>query len=425
MKNRLEVAKEFLTKDGFIAIAIDHAELFYLGALADEVFERRNRIGIVTIQHNPKGRNQAKFFSANSEFMLIYANNIDCAEFQNVTIDDKIKSTFTEKDNIGYYRYAPFMRARTVWSRENRPKNWYPIYVSKDLKTISPKKTKDYYEIFPVTNNGKEMAWKNVRESFDLMNKKGEVVAKEENDKIIIYHKYREQQVLKNVWLDKKYQSEFNGTKLLKELVPENEFSYPKSIFLVLDIIKITTSQNDIILDFFGGSMTTGHATLMLNSQDGGNRNFILVEQLYEHIGIGIERMEKVLENFSKNENKNLFSKGYNPDFIFNELMEYNELYIDKIQEAKTSKGLLKVWKEISEKSFLNWYVNPEMPEEAVKDFEAIGKEENGFDKQKKLLCELLNKNQLYVNVTEIDDKQFNVSKDDKELNKAFYGRDY
>ena len=64
MKNRLEIAKDFLREDGFIAIAIDHSELFYLGALADEIFDRENRVGLVTILHNPKGRNQSKFFSA-------------------------------------------------------------------------------------------------------------------------------------------------------------------------------------------------------------------------------------------------------------------------------------------------------------------------------------------------------------------------
>ena len=89
---------------------------------------------------------------------------------------------------------------------------------------------------------------------------------------------------------------------------------------------------------------------------------------------------------------------------------------------AKSSKELLKIWREMAEGSFLNWYVNPAMPEEAVKDFEALGKESNGLEKQKRLLAELLDKNQLYVNLSEIDDAQFKVSKEDKALNRAFYG---
>ena len=102
--------------------------------------------------------------------------------------------------------------------------------------------------------------------------------------------------------------------------------------------------------------------------------------------------------------------------------MKYNEAFIERIQAAKNSKELLKIWQDMAEGSFLNWYVNPEMPEEAAKDFEAIGKEENGLEKQKHRLAELLDKNQLYVNLSEIDDAQFKASKEDKALNKAFYG---
>ena len=78
-----------------------------------------------------------------------------------------------------------------------------------------------------------------------------------------------------------------------------------------------------------------------------------------------------------------------------------------------------------AENSFLNWYVNPEMPEEAVNDFIEIGESENGLEKQKKLLAELLNKNQLYVNLSEIDDEDFGVSEEDKNLNRLFYGDAY
>ena len=82
----------------------------------------------------------------------------------------------------------------------------------------------------------------------------------------------------------------------------------------------------------------------------------------------------------------------------------------------------MKLWKNISERSFLNWYINPEIPEEAINDFILIGKSDNGLDKQKKLLIELLNKNQLYVNLSEIDDEDFCISNEDKVLNQAFYG---
>lgn len=409
MRNRLEIAKEFLSPDGFIAIAIDHVEVFYLGVLADEVFGRENRVGVVTVLHNPKGRNLAKFFSANSEFMLVYAKDIELAEFNQVAITDDIKETFDQEDENGKYKYVPLMRARTVWSRENKPNNWYPIYVSKCLKELTLEKTEGYYEIWPVTNNGKEMAWKKVPSSFAKLNTNNYFMAQIEKGKVVIYHKLREQQVYKSVWTDQKYQSEFHGTNLLKGLLGPDKFSYPKSVYLVIDVLKIMTSEGDLVLDFFGGSGTTAHAVLELN-KDGGNRTFIVCEQMEYVETVTCERVRKVIENDKLG------------DFIYCELMKYNEAFMERIQDAKSSEELLQVWQEMAENSFLNWYVNPQMPEEAVKEFEAIGKEPNGLEEQKRLLAELLDKNQLYVNLSEIDDAQFRVSEEDKALNKAFYG---
>ena len=98
---------------------------------------------------------------------------------------------------------------------------------------------------------------------------------------------------------------------------------------------------------------------------------------------------------------------------------------MDKIQAAQSTRELVNLWDDIARNSFLNWYVNKEIPEDAVDDFVAIGQEENGMDKQKKLLAKLLDKNQLYVNLSEIDDEDFEVSDEDKTLNRAFYGDSY
>jgi adenine-specific DNA-methyltransferase len=416
MKNRLEVARDLLRENGFIAIAIDHAELYYLGALADEIFDRENRVGLVTILHNPKGRNQSKFFSANSEFMLIYSKQMQYAEFNNVAISEDVKQSFNLGDNEGKYRYEPFMRARTVWSRENRPKNWYPIYVSKDLKDITIKKKPGYQEVFPITNDGKEMAWKNIKDSFLKLNKNNYFIAKKENGKIRIYHKYREQQVLKNVWTDKKYQSEFHGTNLLKEILGKSEFSYPKSLYTVLDTVKIITSDDDIILDFFAGSGTTGHAVLEANKEDGGNRKFILCEQLDYIEKITVERVKKVIQNLSKD--KNLFSGKGEPNFIYCELMKYNELFVDKLKKAKDTKELLKIWEDMKAKSFLNYNVDIKKFDETIDKFKKLS-----LAKQQRTLFDLLNKNQLYVNLSEIEDKEFKVSEENKKMNKEFYGK--
>ena len=109
-------------------------------------------------------------------------------------------------------------------------------------------------------------------------------------------------------------------------------------------------------------------------------------------------------------------------DFIYCELMPYNQAFMDKIQAAQSSEDLVVLWRDIAKNSFLNWYVNAEIPEDAVEDFIEIGPGENGLKKQKKLLVELLDKNQLYVNLSEIEDEDFGVSEEDKALNRTFYG---
>src|SRR5699024_1474691 len=110
MKNRLNVAKGFLKETGFIALTIDHYELFYIGTLMDEIFGRDNRIGIVTIVHKPEGRNQEKFFGTSNEFMLVYAKNKEIAEFENVILDEKQRDKFDQKDENGRFRYKNFIR---------------------------------------------------------------------------------------------------------------------------------------------------------------------------------------------------------------------------------------------------------------------------------------------------------------------------
>lgn len=411
MKNRLFLAKDFLTDDGFIVITIDHAELFYLGVLSDEIFGRNNRISIVTVQHNPKGRNQAEFFSENSEFMLIYANNKSIAEFNKVVIDEKIKTTFTLSDSNGKYRWESYIRARTVWSRDNRPNNWYPIYVSNDLKIITSSQVEGFHELFPVTNSG-EFSWKNIKSSFDKLNKNGYFKAELEDEKILIYHKYYEQQVLKNVWIDKKYQSEFNGTNLLKNLIGETDFSYPKSIYAVQDIIKIMTKPNDLILDFFAGSSTTAHAIIDLNKDPASNRKFIMVEQLQEHIDVSIKRLSKVISLFTDAENRQSSS------IVYCELKEFNQKYADMIQTVKNDDEFMVIWEQMKVTGLISCFVNPISIDENASEFIELS-----FVDKQRLLMELLDKNMLYVNLCDIDDEEFAISEQDKAFTKNFYGR--
>lgn len=279
MQDRIFLGLNLAQQSAIQFTAIDHAELFNLGKLQDNIFKEENRIAIIPIQHNPKGRNQAVFFSENCEYMFCYAKNISKAKFNQVAIDAEVLETFTEKDEKGRYRWESFVRARTSWSKKNKPNNWYPIYVNDDFSEITLENKLGYIELFPVTASG-DFSWKVIPKSFIEQNKeKGYFKVINEEGKIVIYHKYYEQQVFKNFWSQKKYQSEFNGTNLLKNILGKSLFSFPKSIFAVSDSIKIVSEKNDLILDYFAGSGTTAHAVINLNREDGGNRKFILVEQ--------------------------------------------------------------------------------------------------------------------------------------------------
>lgn len=212
----------------------------------------------------------------------------------------------------------------------------------------------------------------------------------------------------------------------------EKKFDFPKPESLLKRIIEISTQPNDIIIDYHLGSGTTAAVAHKMN------RQWITVEQMDYVETIPVERLKKVIGKKTKKDGRMFeeiecdqggISKTVNwqggGGFIYCELMKYNEAFMDKIQLAKSSEEIVELWRDIAENSFLNWYVNPEMPNEAVNDFIEIGRTEHGLDKQKKLMAELLNKNQLYVNLSEIEDADFKVSESDKKLNELFYGSKY
>jgi len=417
MRNRLEAGKKLLRDDGFIAIAIDHFELGYLLVLSDEIFGEENRLGIVSILHNPEGRQNAKYFTATNEFLLVYRKTNN-SKFNPVYLQEnfkdskKIEDVYDKKDNKGLYKEEEFIRlgGGNACLRKNKPNGWYPLYVSESLKDISLVKKEDYSEVLPITDSGQERTWKIIAKSFEEKFKIGDIFAKKEDNKIKIYEKYRidKGSPITTCWINKKYNAKKSGTNLLEELFGSKLFSYPKSLYAVLDTLKIMTSDDDIILDFHAGSGTTGHAILALNKEDGGNRKFILIEQLDEHIEICNKRNQKVLEQ-----------ENIDDSFIYFELAKWNETAKEKIQEAKSLEELENFFDEMYERYFLNYNLK-------IKEFkEKVLQEENfrslSLDEQKKIFVAMLDNNQMYVNKTEMADKKFGIDKKDQNLTSKFY----
>lgn len=278
MYPRIKVAKDLLKDNGFFLIAIDHNELFNIGEICDEVFGFKNRVGIISVVHKPEGRNQAKFIGPSNEFMLIYAKDEQLAKLQKVVLDEEQQKAFACSDDKGSYRLKNFIRLADgkYATREAKPNFWFPIYVSPDCSELSIIEKDNYTSVYPITETGVERTWKTTKETFWERYQAGDIIAKEENGRIIIYEKLREEQVIKTHWIEKKYHGYHYGTKLLDDLLEVKTFDFPKSLFLMRDIIKLFCPKDGLILDFFSGSATTAHAVMLLNAEDGGHRSFVI-----------------------------------------------------------------------------------------------------------------------------------------------------
>jgi len=409
IKNRLEVGEQLLRDDGFIAISIDHCELLYLGVLADNIFGQNNRLGIVTVVHKPEGRSQQKFFGTSNEYLLVYAKNKANANFNNIIITERKKETFDKEDNIGKYKLRSFIRGEVL--RKQAPDLFYPIYVSPDLQHITLEANEGYEEIYPISGTT-ERIWFLVPESFKKKNQKNEIVAqRNSSNKVNIFYKVREREVFVTHWADKKYNAIAHGTKLLEKILGRKAFSYPKSVYQIIDILKIMTSDDDIILDFHAGSGTTGHATIALNKEDGGNRIFILVEQLNEHIDICTERNQKVMEK-----------ENIDGDFLYFELAKWNETAKEKILDCESLEELLIFFDEMYERYFINYNLKTkEFKEKVLKEPKFLGL---SLEEQKKIFIAMLDNNQMYVNKSEMADKKYSIPEQDQVLTAKFYGEE-
>lgn len=428
MKNRLEIAKELLRDDGVIFVQGDDNEQAYLKVLMDEVFRRENFVSILKIQmRNPERQlSQKAYFQKSIEYILLYSKNN--SEF-NIK-KEEIKYDFTE------YRYKIIEKSkgekRTIGNKEVfvfKP-NEYEIVPCTDinefriLKSISIRgkiKTAQhsgkFYEKYLrslLESDGRDTLYKVMNMGDDGI---GFRYIKQPSNETIngVYYqgipqKYREN--IKDASKTRSWSDFYNfvednirAGEFLKEIFGKKVFGTPKPVSLIKWIISISTGEDDVILDFFAGSGTTGHAVLECNKEDSGNRQFILCEQLDYVDMVTVPRVQKVIEKLGCG------------DFVYCELMELNEKFIQKIQEAKNTEELLKIWDEMKEHAFLSYKIEPKDIDENIEEFKNLS-----FEDQKRFLIEILDKNDLYVNYSEIEDNQYKISEEDKKLNKKFYG---
>lgn len=410
MKNRLEVSRKLLTQKGFIAIAIDHYELFHLGVLCDEIFGRDNRVGIVSVIHKPEGRNQEKFFATSNEFMMVYAKDKSITDFTPYILDKEKLADFNETDDKGNYKLNNYLRlgGGDPNLKINKPHFFYPIYVNPEDNSVHIDYHPAFVEVLPITNAGQERTWKTKKETFIKTLESGEIISrKDQYGKYQIYEKYRPDrgQLIKTHWIDPRYNAINQGTKIVNNLVGSNKFSFPKSVELIKDIIKIMTRPDSIVLDFFGGSGTTAHAVLECNAEDGGKRRFIICEQMDYFDEVTVKRNHNVIKH-----------NGYDAEFFSAELYSVNQEIINMVHEINSKEDIINFITRLKNNKLLRYDIHTKSLDFLMEEIE--NKDIQSF---KTDLLHLLDFNQYYLPISEIDDKDFDLSDSIKALNNQFY----
>lgn len=437
MKNRLEVAKELLKDDGAIFVQLDHHEIGYLNVLMDETFGRGNKVQIIAIKTaSPAG------------FKVVNPGPIDVTEYILFYARDKKKFNFKlQYVEVEYHENYD----RVILNFEDKPENWKlesikKVVLEENGIPVTGSLRKAYKEAQRRWGKYWKIIFNQLIAEFALRNKERIVSirdphkpseslkqllikSKKERDRIFVYGRegadpifvinggalafYKNKvkniggrevptELLTDFWGDISWAGIANegGVRLKEGKKPEA---------LLKRIIELSTEENDIVLDFFMGTGTTCAVAHKMG------RQYIGVEQLDYGENSAVVRLKNVINGDQTGISKAVGWQG-GGDFIYMGLMKNNEIYIEKIENAKTTEELLNIWKDINHNGFLSYRVDSKLFDENIEEFKALS-----LDEQKKLLLEMLEYNDLYVNYSEIDDVIYNVSEEDKKLNKDFY----
>ncbi len=393
IQNRLEIAKQLLSENGSIWINIDDNESHYLKVLCDDIFGRENFVSNIIWHKKNVVQNDAKYFNHNHDHILVFAKN---KEIWRPNLLDRTEEMNARYDN-------PDNDPRGLWTsvalqaKSGSEKNLYEIEFSNGIK------------------------WKPVDGTYPRLNKESLILAYNEGrlwfgkkgNNVPRLKKYlnevKQGLVPNTIFSNEDCGSTQIAKEELKKLLGKNIFDTPKPEKLLQRILQIGSKSDDLVLDFFAGSGTT----LAVAHKMG--RRYIGIEQMdYVH-ELPEARLKKVISGEQGGISKDVNWQG-GGDFVYMELAKWNEKWIEKIRDARMGKELIKIWSEMKEIAFLSYKVD-------IKTIEANIK--NSIDlniaDQKKFLIECLDKNQLYVNLSEIEDKEYGVNKGDFNLNKEFY----
>ena len=269
MYPRLLLARDLLNKDGVIFISIDDNEQANLKLLCDDVFGEENFVAQITrATGTPTGGGGAKPIVNEMDYLLVYSKSANL-KFSGTPMTEEESAIYDKEDENGIYLIRPLRRTGGEDRREDRPTMFYPL--------IAP----DGTEVYPIAPAGYESRWICGKEKFDELNNSNLIEWKKNgNNEWNVYQKFYLEGRLKqpgNLWV--KVEGNKKATRDVRDLFDGIKvFEFPKPIGFISKILQISTDKNDIVLDFFAGSGTTGHAVMQQNADDGGNRKFVLCQ---------------------------------------------------------------------------------------------------------------------------------------------------
>jgi adenine-specific DNA-methyltransferase len=429
MKNRLEVSKDLLRDDGSIFVHLDHHELGYTNILMDEVFGSENKVQIISV----KTASPAGFKTVNpgpidvTEYILFYTKSKKNFGFkkQYVPVDYNANyNLFLKRStDIKKWEFIPLgekvLEINNFKNQAEARKKYGNNWASMQKALIAQFAFENADNVVSIRDPHKPT--QKVQELMEKSKHNGDKVIEHKREDETYAYFYKGGSL---AFYSKKIM-EIDGEKVVTELLTDfwSHISWAgiakeggvklkngkKPEKLLKQIVDLATEQGDIVLDYHAGSGTTcavAHKT---------GRQFIGIEQLNYEENNPEARLQNVINGDLTGISKAVSWKG-GGNFIYCELAKYNEKFIDEIEKAKNTKDLLKIWEEMKKKSFLEYNVDLKKINESIQEFKSFS-----VAKQKRILFGMLNKNQLYVNLSEIEDKNFEIRKEDKEINKKFY----
>ena len=316
LADRVTVSQELLAKNGIFCAAIDDAEAANLRHLLQNIFGKETEQGVVAVCSNPGGRQTPTGFSSAHEYAMFFSITQDAQISPIERTAEQLKS-YNKVDSDGkHFKWMPLLKGTDASAlRELRPRLFYPIFVRNDqirIPRMEWNETKGEYdvlesahpdeiEVLPLRpRDEKEMRWRHKIQTLEEKMALSEVAVRSDRNgdvKIQIKSYPKEEGIRPKTWWDKNaYSATSHGTTFLNNMLGDNDFSFPKSIYLVEDCLRVSSlGKNDTVLDYFGGSGTTAHATINLNRQDDGKRKYILVEMGHHFDTALIPRIKKAV----------------------------------------------------------------------------------------------------------------------------------